>query len=96
MEELDVVVMLECLVKGLYFKGICLMIQDIVDFDWVLCLVFDWVFDVFVVIDLCFDVLVLLLYFLCFFQWFEKYLDLKCVIDYGVKLKFVIGQFDGW
>jgi L-fuconolactonase len=67
------------------FVGVRPMIQDIADVDWMLRRDIEWAFDVLVDLDLTFDALGFSRHLRNFLTIFQRYPDLRVVIDHAMK-----------
>jgi L-fuconolactonase len=87
---------LERLSKHPKFRSVRPMVQDIADDDWLLRPAISWAFDAVRDLDLAFDALGFPHHAPRFLDVFQRYPDLRVVIDHCLKPVIRGGEFDGW
>ncbi len=87
---------LERLAQHGKLKSIRPMVQDIEDDDWLLGEDIQWAFDAITELDLCFDALGFAKHASRFLEIFQRYPDMRAVIDHSFKPQIVDGSFDEW
>lgn len=87
---------LERLARHPKFRSVRPMVQDISDNDWVLGANIRWAFDALCDLDLAFDALGFPRHATRFFEIFQRYPDLRVVIDHCLKPEIMRGAFDDW
>ena len=78
------------------FSGVRPMIQDLPDPEWMHRPDVQWAFAALVDLDLTFDALGFPLHLEPFLRLFERYPDLRTVVDHGMKPNIRDGAFDVW
>lgn len=78
------------------FRSVRPMVQDISDNDWVLRPEIRWAFDALLDLDLAFDALGFPRHIARFREIFQRYPDLRVVIDHCLKPEIALGAFDEW
>ncbi len=78
------------------FRSVRPMVQDISDDDWVLRSDIRWAFDALHDLDLAFDALGFPRHINRFREIFQRYPDLRVVIDHCLKPEVARGTFDDW
>ncbi len=87
---------LERLSKHPKFRSVRPMVQDIADDDWLLRPDIRWAFDAVRDLDLAFDALGFPRHALRFLEVFQRYPEMRVVIDHCLKPVIRNGEFDGW
>jgi L-fuconolactonase len=87
---------LERLARHPKFAGVRPMIQDIPDLDWMHRADVQWGYDAVRDLDLTFDALGFPPHLDNFLRLFERYPDMRTVIDHCMKPQIRDGAFDGW
>lgn len=85
---------LECWARHPKFRGVRPMIQDIADDDWMLRDDLGWAFAALTEMGLTFDLLGLPRHLPNALRLLDRYPDLRCVLDHGMKPR--IGAAEGW
>lgn len=87
---------LERLARHPKFRAVRPMVQDIADDDWLLQPSIRWAFDALRDLDLAFDALGFPRHASRFLDIFQRYPDLRVVIDHCMKPAIRDSEFDGW
>jgi L-fuconolactonase len=87
---------LERLTRHPKFRAVRPMVQDIADDDWLLRPSIRWAFDALRNLDLAFDALGFPRHAPRFLDIFQRYPDLRVVIDHCMKPAIRDGEFDHW
>jgi L-fuconolactonase len=87
---------LERLARHPKFAGVRPMIQDIPDLDWMHRADVQWGYDAVRDLDLTFDALGFPPHLENFLRLFERYPDMRVVVDHCLKPQIRDGAFDGW
>lgn len=78
------------------FAGVRPMIQDLPDVEWMHTTARSEVFDALIDLDLTFDALGFPVHIDAFARLFDRYPDMRSVIDHGLKPRIGAREFDDW
>ncbi|HMB47911.1 MAG TPA: amidohydrolase family protein [Afifellaceae bacterium] len=78
------------------FRGVRPMIQDIADDDWMLRPDLDWAFRALIDHDIAFDALGFPRHLERFLKLFNRYPDMRVIVDHCMKPQIADGAFDVW
>jgi L-fuconolactonase len=87
---------LQQLAKHPKFSGVRPMIQDLPDPQWMHRPDVQWAFDAIIDLDLTFDALGFPIHLEPFLRLFEKYSEMRIVVDHCMKPRIRDAAFDGW
>ncbi len=87
---------LQRLARHRKFAGVRPMIQDIADVDWMHRADVQWGFEAIIDLDLTFDALGFPIHLDNFLKLFDRYADMRIVIDHCMKPRIGANAFDDW